>query len=115
MVVDHAREDRGVLEGGGDRAALLDGGDDVAHGALDHRVARGLAGDLEGLQERDAGETRALRVRDQRARATFWTMSPIFIGMRRRKASHWARPLTLVRQRLNAMVVATVAAIMTYQ
>ena len=43
--------------------------------------------------------TSADSVRDQRARAIFWTMSPIFIGMRRRKASHCPRPFSLVFQR----------------
>src|SRR3954451_20793850 len=40
--------------------------------------------------------TSALSVRDQRASAIFWTMSPIFIGMRRRNASHWPRPRWLL-------------------
>src|SRR3954452_24966955 len=33
-------------------------------------------------------------VRDQRARATFCTISPIFIGVRRRSWSHWRRPVS---------------------
>lgn len=36
--------------------------------------------------------TSAERVRDQRASATFWTTSPIFMGMRKRKVSHCGRP-----------------------
>ena len=32
------------------------------------------------------------RVRDQRAIATFWTTSPIFIGMRSLNASHCGAP-----------------------
>src|SRR3954470_2124519 len=40
-------------------------------------------------------------VRDQRARAIFWTMSPIFIGVRSRIRSHWARPLAVAFQRRN--------------
>ncbi len=34
-------------------------------------------------------------VRDQRAIATSCTIVPIFIGMRRRKRSHWGRPQVL--------------------
>src|SRR3954454_13012019 len=37
-------------------------------------------------------EIRPEKVRDQRARATFWTTSPILAGMRSLNASHWARP-----------------------
>src|SRR3954453_17628853 len=40
-------------------------------------------------------------VRDQRASAIFWTMSPIFIGVRRRRRSHWARPFAVAFQRTN--------------
>src|SRR2546430_11656311 len=36
--------------------------------------------------------TSADRVRYQRARATFWTTSPIRNGIRSRKRSHWGRP-----------------------
>ncbi len=41
-VADHAREDRGLLERVGDRAAALHRLDDVGHRVLDDAVARGL-------------------------------------------------------------------------
>src|SRR5688572_18863437 len=37
-------------------------------------------------------EYSAAKVRDQRARAIFWTVTPILKGMRRRTWSHWGRP-----------------------
>src|SRR5690349_22281597 len=40
-------------------------------------------------------EVSADSVRDQRAIATFWTTSPIFIGMRSLKASHLSRAVWL--------------------
>ena len=37
-------------------------------------------------------DTSAENDRDQRARAIFWTVSPIFIGTRSLNASHWGLP-----------------------
>src|ERR671925_1015564 len=53
-VADHAREDGGLLERVGDRAAALDALDDLGHRVLDDAVAGRLAGDVERGEERDA-------------------------------------------------------------
>ena len=66
---DHRREDRGFLERVRDRAAGLDGLDDVGHRLLDDRVARRLAGDLDRLHDRHAGGVeRGERARPARER-----------------------------------------------
>ena len=58
---------------------------------------------------------RAESVRDQRASEIFWTMSPIFIGMRRRKESHWPRPLWLVFHLRKAVTMPNVTAMKAHQ
>jgi len=54
-VRDHHREGARLAKRFGDRAAALDRGDDVVHGAFDNRVAGGLAGDLDRLDDGHAG------------------------------------------------------------
>src|SRR3954449_11335520 len=59
--------------------------------------------------------TSALSVRDQRASATFWTMSPIFIGTRSRNASHWPRPRYVLFHLRNSQTEPTDSAIHAHQ
>src|SRR4051812_47766719 len=58
---------------------------------------------------------RAERVRDQRASATFWTMSPILNGIRSRKASHWGRPFSDLRHFWKATKAPIVPTMSRYQ
>ena len=69
MCDDHAGEDGRGAQRLGDRAALLDGVDDVAIDVLDDAVAGGLAGDVDRLQQRHAGaDERGERARPARER-----------------------------------------------
>src|SRR5215210_4197736 len=50
-------------------------------------------------------EYRAENVRDQRARAIFWAVRPIFAGKRMRIRSHWGRPQEELRHFLKPIGV----------
>src|SRR3954470_11482759 len=60
-------------------------------------------------------EYRAEKVRDQRASAIFWTVSPSFIGSFIRKASHWGRPQDEVFHLRKATTTPTKPATIRYQ
>ena len=53
-------------------------------------------------------------MRDQRASAIFWTVSPILKGMRRRRRSHCGRPQSDLRHFLKPTTTPTVTAIRMY-
>ena len=55
------------------------------------------------------------KVREKRARATFWTMSPIFIGNFSLIRSHCMRPRSEFFQKRNTQTTPAVTAIITYQ
>ena len=57
----------------------------------------------------------AENVRDQRARATFWKMSPILNGMRSRKRCHMLRPRVVFFHLMNATVSPMVPSSRRYQ
>ena len=71
---------------------LLTDVDDAGHRLLDDGLPAVLPVISSACSSGTPAETSAESVRDQRASATFWTMSPIFIGTRRRKRSHCGRP-----------------------
>ena len=57
----------------------------------------------------------AENVRDQRASATFWKMSPILNGMRSRKRCHRPRPLGVFFHFVKPNATPTVPRISRYQ
>ena len=54
------------------------------------------------------------KVRDQRASATFWTTSPIFIGIRSLNRSQATRPFSVFFQRTNTYASAAITGIRMY-
>ena len=116
-VGDHRREDRRLAAASAIVPPRLTESMHAVHRLLDDLVAAGPAGDVDapGASARRR-VTSDESVRDQRASATFWTMSPIFIGIRSRKRSHCGRPhVDRFHLQEREMTAATMTTISRYQ